>query len=123
MISLTFGDSYLSGAASEAAPLAQAVPIPSDSQAEILPPRSSGVSQDDTLAFSLPSEEAPRFLAAIREIPASGETVEADNETLDDIPEQKRWIMKAAKNADKPFTLQNWANDSWTAFVDLLKVC
>ncbi|KAF1350174.1 3-hydroxy-3-methylglutaryl-CoA reductase 2 [Delphinella strobiligena] len=121
LISLTFGDSYLSGAASEAAPLAQAVPIPSDSQAEILPPRSSGVSQDDTLAFSLPSEEAPRFLAAIREIPASGEAVDADNETLDDIPEQKRWIMKAAKNADRPFTLQNWANDSWTAFVDLLK--
>lgn len=80
------------------------------------------MSQHDTLAFSLPSEEAPRFLAAIREIPASGEIVDADNETLDDIPEQKRWIMKAAKNADKPFTLQNWAYDSWTAFVDLLKV-
>lgn len=29
--------------------------------------------------------------------------------------------MKAAKVADKPFTLSNWARDSWTAFVDLVK--
>lgn len=123
MISLTFGETFLSGSASKAAPLAEAVPIPSDSQAEILPPRSSSLAQDDTLAFSLPSEEAARFLIAIKEIPISGDAIEADNETLDDVAEQKRWIMKAAKGTDKPFTLSNWARDSWTAFVDLLKVC
>lgn len=69
----------------------------------------------------MPSYEAARFLAAIQEIPASGESLEADNDTLDDVSEEKRWIMKAAKGADKPFTLQGWAKDSWTAFVDLLK--
>ena len=122
LISLAFSNSYLSTSNSvEAIPLAQSVPVPSDSRAETLPPRSSSASQDDTLAFSMPSDEAPRFLAASREIPVTGEAPEADNETLDDAPEQKRWIMKAAKGADKPFTLTNWAKDSWTAFVDLIK--
>lgn len=124
LITLTFGESYLSGSsAPEAIPLAQAVPIPSDTQAEILPPRSSSSSGDDTLAFALPSQEAPRFLTAVREIPSAGETVASDSETLDDVPEQKRWIMKAAKGAHRPFTLRNWAKDSWTAFSDLIKVC
>jgi len=49
--------------------------------------------------------------------------MDADNDTLDHVPEQKRWIMKAAKAADRPFTLQNWAIDSWTAFTDLVKAC
>ena len=101
------------------------MPIPSNSKAEILPPRSSSSnSNDGTLAFSLPSKEAPRFIAAIREIPApAGDGMDADNDTLDHVPEQKRWIMKAAKAADRPFTLQNWAIDSWTAFTDLVKAC
>lgn len=104
-----------------AVPDANAVPYPSDSQAEVLPSRSSSVSPDDTLAFSLPSDQAARFLAAIQEVPAAADSADADNETLDDVTEAKRWIMKAAKGADKPFTLQGWATDSWTAFVDLIK--
>ncbi|KAL1297961.1 hypothetical protein AAFC00_006470 [Neodothiora populina] len=126
LISLTFGDSYLgNNPSSNAAPSAQAVPVPADSKAEILPSRSSSsLSTDDTLAFSLPSHEAPRFLAAIREVPATGRAnnaAESDAGVLDDLPEEKRWIMKAAKAADKPFTLSGWASDSWTAFVDLIK--
>jgi hydroxymethylglutaryl-CoA reductase (NADPH) len=37
-------------------------------------------------------------------------------------PEEKRWIMKAAKTSDARTSIRMWAMESWTAFVDLLKV-
>lgn len=37
------------------------------------------------------------------------------------IREEKKWIMKAVKNTSGS-GIQGWAQDAWTAFVDLLKV-
>lgn len=36
--------------------------------------------------------------------------------------EEKKWIMKAAKNGNTPSGVRNWARESWTSFNDLLKV-
>ena len=40
---------------------------------------------------------------------------------MDDVPEQKRWIMKAARTPSNTISLVDWAQNSWTAFLDLIK--
>ncbi|KAI9659018.1 MAG: 3-hydroxy-3-methylglutaryl-coenzyme A (HMG-CoA) reductase isozyme [Bathelium mastoideum] len=76
--------------------------------------------EDTTLAFSVPYNQAPEFLDAVREIPLPV----MDTEEVDDAPaaEQKRWIMKAAKPTNSSRKgVHNWALNAWTSFLDLLK--
>lgn len=106
LITLAFADSYAE---------APSVVIPNDSSAELLPSSASrlSLSQDSTLAFSLPSDETPSFLASIKEISAQ--------ETAEDDDEQKRWIMRAARGSARRFSLREWVRNSWIAFTDLIR--
>ena len=91
--------------------------------AKLLPSSSnsfSTISPDTSLAFSVPFAEAPEFLTAMQEIAAGVEDSSArDSEGKQ---EEKKWIMKAAKSGNSPTGVRNWIRESWTSFVDLLKV-
>lgn len=106
LVTLAFADSYAD---------APSVVIPNDSSAELLPSSASrlSLSQDSTLAYSLPSDETPAFLASIKEIAAQ--------ETAEDDDEQKRWIMRAARGSARRFSLREWIHNSWIAFTDSIR--
>ncbi|KAG9972665.1 3-hydroxy-3-methylglutaryl-CoA reductase 2, partial [Aureobasidium melanogenum] len=106
LVTLAFADSYAH---------APSVVIPNDSKAELLPSSNSrlSLSQDSTLAFSLPSDETPAFLASIKEISAQ--------ESAEDDDEQKRWITRAARGSARRFSLREWVRNSWIAFTDLIR--
>jgi hydroxymethylglutaryl-CoA reductase (NADPH) len=36
--------------------------------------------------------------------------------------EEKKWLMRASKNGNASSGVRNWIIESWTSFVDLLKV-
>ncbi|KAK6426464.1 3-hydroxy-3-methylglutaryl-coenzyme A (HMG-CoA) reductase isozyme [Elasticomyces elasticus] len=106
-----------------AAPIAQNVPLPEGSSAELLPASAnilSPLSSDTTLAFYMPYLESPRFLEQAREIPASRNGM-AQSEDTDDEPEHARWVMKNGKKTGRSNSIADWARNSWTAFIDLLK--
>ncbi|KAK4542915.1 hypothetical protein LTR36_006104 [Oleoguttula mirabilis] len=107
-----------------AAPIAQGVPLPEDSLAELLPSSVnilSPISSDTTLAFSMPYSETARFLEGVKNVPASGNGMAQVEDGSDDEPEQKRWLMKSGKRGGRSNGMLEWAENSWTAFVDLLK--
>lgn len=111
----------------QTAPQPRSVPIPSNSTASVLPCSTnplSQISQDTTLAYSMPYEEAPSFLYASKEIPVSKDASQV--RYLDDgtSEEEKKWIMKAAKSsAGASNGIGRWVQNAWTDFLDLLKVC
>ncbi|KAK5107309.1 hypothetical protein LTR62_001402 [Meristemomyces frigidus] len=123
ILTLAFSESYGSP---NTAPIAQNVPLLDSSTAELLPSSANilgPLSSDVTLAFSMPYTEVPRFLDTAKDIPASsnnGLAQAPDNDT-DDEPEQARWAMKNGKRNGRSNNILDWARDSWTAFVDLLK--
>jgi hydroxymethylglutaryl-CoA reductase (NADPH) len=85
------------------------------------------MSQESTLAFSVPFEEASEFLSAVQEIPNEHKTLEASrtHEPEDGVEfEEKKWIMKAAKGDTRgsQASWSRWARNAWAEFVDLLKV-
>lgn len=125
LLTLLFPESTPANAP-QTAPLGNAVPIPRNSSAELLPSSSTAFSQishDTSLAFSIPYDEASEFLAAMQELPAPAGASEK-HETDDGKVEEKKWIMKAVKNASKSSRdLRQWVVESWTSFLDLLKVC
>lgn len=108
------------------APKPSQIRTPSNASAKVLPCSSnplSPISQDSTIAYSLPFSKAPAFLAASQEIPVSADI--SQSRFLDDgrSREEKMWIMKAARNAaNGTGGLRNWAKNAWTDFVDLIKV-
>ncbi|KAL0256557.1 3-hydroxy-3-methylglutaryl-coenzyme A (HMG-CoA) reductase isozyme [Diplodia seriata] len=123
LLTLLFPESTPANAP-QTAPLGNAVPIPRNSSAELLPSSSSAFSQishDTSLAFSIPYDEASEFLAAMQELPAPAGASDAQKAD-DGSVEEKKWIMKAVKNANSsPTDLRRWAIESWTSFLDLLK--
>ena len=127
VVTLVFPDS-LSNTFPRTAPLAHEVSIPDNSSVKSLPPTwnpLSPISQDTTLAFAVPSNEASDFLASIQELPnlpAAEEAQEVHNEG--GMPEPKSWVMKAVKNGGRPAqgTMRRSAANFWTGFVDLVKV-
>ena len=85
------------------------------------------MSQESTLAFSVPLEEAPEFLSYVQEIPNEHKTSEtslAHEQDDEGESEQKKWIMRAAKGdiRGSRVTWSRWARNAWAEFVDLLKV-
>jgi len=105
-------------------PLGQQV-LPGNSSAELLPSSSnsfSTIAHDTSLAFSIPYSEAPEFLAAMQEIPAPEDATESHGSDDEGTLEQKKWIMKAVKSGNNGGGLRKWTKDSWTSFVDVLKV-
>jgi len=111
--------------AAQTAPLGQQVLLPGNSSAELLPSSSnsfSTIAHDTSLAFSIPYSEAPEFLAAMQEIPAPEDATESHGSNDEGTLEQKKWIMKAVKSGSNGGGLRKWTKDSWTSFVDVLKV-
>lgn len=112
-----FPDSHTS--TSQLAPQADAISFPENLTVTELPTTPnmlSPISQDSTLAFSVPYEHISEFLKAAQEIP--------DQSGASNGHEEKMWIMKAARNNGHGLrSLRAWWSDSWTSFVDLIKVC
>ena len=126
LMTLVFPDS-LSNTFPRNAPAAREVSIPSNSSVKSLPSTwnpLSPISQDTALAFAVPYEEAPQFLASIQELRNKAASQESGGEDTEDMPEDRRsWVMKAAKNGHPSrSTLRHSAASAWVGFVDLIKV-
>lgn len=128
LLTFVFPDS-LSDSSPQTAPHAHTVPLPHNLSIRALPCTSnafSPLSQDSALAFSIPFDQAPEFLASAQEIPNGGIEVDDDKARAgleaDTIQERKVWIMKAARAPDiSGKSIRKWASNAWTEFVDLLK--
>lgn len=79
------------------------------------------MSQDTTLAYSMPYSEAPSFLSASQEIPLSRAASQVRYADDGSRLEEKKWIMKAVRNSGST-SVRRWIENAWTDFVDLLKV-
>ncbi|RMZ68503.1 3-hydroxy-3-methylglutaryl-coenzyme A reductase [Pyrenophora seminiperda CCB06] len=98
--------------------------VPRNVSAELLPSSSSSfstLSHDTSLAFSVPYPEAADFLGAMQEISAPADATQSQGSEQDGTHEEKKWMMRASKNGNAPTGVRNWAVESWTSFVDLLK--
>ena len=112
----------LSNNSPQTAPLAHAVPLPNDTSVRCLPSTSnpfSPISQDTTLAFSVPFHVAAAFIDGVLEIPEDTSSRPENRE------EGRKWVIKALRNSGNGSarSLRRWAVNAWTGFVDLLKVC
>ncbi|EMC99829.1 hypothetical protein BAUCODRAFT_119400 [Baudoinia panamericana UAMH 10762] len=106
-----------------AAPEAEKVPLLEGGSAELLPSSSNillGISSDVTLAYAMPYAEVPQALESIKELPASGLVAAQDDET-DDEPKRPQWTLRTGKRSTSSNGMLEWAENSWTAFIDLLK--
>ena len=126
LMTLVFPDS-LSNTFPRNAPVAREVSIPSNSSVKTLPTTwnpLSPISQDTALAFAVPYDEAPGFLASIQELPNIAAAQEIGGKEAGDTPEDRRsWVMRAAKNGHPSRgTLRHSAASAWIGFVDLIKV-
>ena len=107
------------------APSADEVPLPNNTTTYSLPTTLnplSPISQDTTLAFSVPLGEAAEFLNTVRELPSGGMVDREHNE--EENHNSNPWVIKAPKNKRQasPSTLRSWASNAWTGLIDLLKV-
>ena len=128
VVTLVFPDS-LSISSPRTAPLANQVPIPANISARNLPTTwnpLAPISQDTTLAFAVPSNEASDFLASVQAISHSPNS-QGEDDVYDDglIPKPNVWVVKAAKSRrhSAQTTMGVSAANTWTSFVDLIKVC
>ena len=126
MITLAFPDSLSLGSSQNvASPLS--IPIPHDSSAIQLSTSSDvnhALPSDSTFAFSVPHDEATAFLADMQEIPALELKFTYDDDLNEDQREKLKWVMKTTKtNSIRSRNLNQWIQESWSSFTDLLKVC
>ena len=128
VMTLVFPDS-LSHSSLRTAPLADHIFLPANSSVSHLPTTwnpLSPISQDTALAFAVPSTEASEFLASVQEISYRPD-VQEDEVPYNAVPmrQPNTWIVKAAKNSRNPAqaTMGVSATNTWTSFVDLIKVC
>lgn len=126
LMTLVFPDS-LSNTFPRNAPVAREVSIPSNSSVKSLPTTwnpLSPISQDTALAFAVPYDEAPRFLASIQELPNIAAGQESDDKDAGGMLDGRRsWVMKAARNGHPSRgTLRHSTASAWVGFVDLIKV-
>jgi hydroxymethylglutaryl-CoA reductase (NADPH) len=127
LLTFVFPDS-LAANSPQNAPLADTVPLPQNLSVTSLPSTSnplSAISQDTTLAFAVPYNQAPEFLARAQELPNVG-TIPTDESArrgyeAEPVKEQKKWIMKATKADTTSGSMRSWILNAWTEFVDLLK--
>ena len=123
-MTLVFPDS-LPNVYPRTAPLALEVPLPNNTTAHSLPTTLnplSPISQDTTLAFSVPFGEAADFLDTVKELPngaISGQEHDEENTR-----NRKSWVIKTMRKDRQasPSTLRSWASNAWTGLLDLLKV-
>lgn len=127
LLTFVFPDS-LAANSPQTAPLPGAVPVPRNLSVTPLPSTSnplSPISQDSALAYSVPYNQAPEFLAGAQELPNSSIKLEDERARngleAEPLKEQKMWLMKAAKVQDSELSVRSWAVNAWTEFVDLVK--
>ncbi|RFU25379.1 hypothetical protein B7463_g10949, partial [Scytalidium lignicola] len=123
LLTFVFPDSMGTNSA-QTAPLAHNLPLPGNLSVRALPSTSnplSPISHDSGLAFALPYNEAPEFLVQAQELPNTPGQTAHDRQDADTAPEQKMWIMKAAKVDEHEGGLKGWVINAWTEFLDLLK--
>jgi hydroxymethylglutaryl-CoA reductase (NADPH) len=58
----------------------------------------------------------------MQEISAPEDAAQSQGSEKEGTREEKKWMMKASKNGSAPGGVRNWIIESWTSFVDLLKV-
>jgi hydroxymethylglutaryl-CoA reductase (NADPH) len=119
LVTLAFPDA---GASVSPNALLQNLSLPKGSSIEVMPSSEnilSTISSDTALAFSMPYHETAQFLESVKEIPAVVD-FSAQDDGSDDELEQKMWLMKSSKVASSG-SLVDWAKNSWTAFLDLVK--
>ena len=127
LLTFVFPDSLATNSP-QTAPLAETVPLPHNLSVTALPPTSNPlapISQDSALAFEIPYNQAPEFLARAQELPNAA-TLPTDASArhgfnAEPIKEQKMWIMKAAKADVMKGSVRHWAANAWTEFFDLIK--
>ena len=130
VMTLVFPDS-LSDSSPRTAPSPDDIHIPADSSVRNLPTTwnpLSPISQDTTLAFAVPSSDASEFLTSVQEIShrhrsdSQGEERPYDGRAA---PRPNTWVVKAARNGrhSAQATMSVSAANTWTSFVDLIKVC
>ena len=112
-MTLVFPNS-LSSSSAQTAPTVDTIPIHFTAQS--LPSTSnpfSPLSQDTTLAYSVPWQHASTFLAGLGEIAGQDE----------ENPTNRVWVAKASRYTSNGSqrSFQNWIENAWTEFVDLLK--
>lgn len=127
VMTLVFPDT-LSNTAPRTAPSANEVLVIRNSSVKHLPTTwnpLSPISQDTTLAFAVPADEAVEFVRSIHELPNRGSPPEDGDRLKAEAPHKtKEWVMKAARNGLNPGqpTIRLSAKNTWTGFVDLIKV-
>lgn len=57
-----------------------------------------------------------------REISAPETAAQTQGTIKEGTREEKKWMMRASKTVNSPGGIGNWFSESWTSFVDLLKV-
>ena len=117
LLTFVFPDSR-SGESPANAPAPAAIPAPQNLSISPLPSTDNSLtaySQDSSLVFGVPYDQAAEFLVAAQEI-SNGE--EQQDEA--DGRETKMWIMKAAR-VNTRNTIIQWAKNAWGEFIDLLK--
>lgn len=120
LLTFIFPESYSTNSP-KTAPLLNAVPIPENMSTLALPSTPNPLaaySQDSSLAFAVPYEEAPLFTSAAREIPNAGK--DTAKITEEHGREDKLWIMKAA-GAQNRSSIARWLQNGCVEFLDLLK--
>jgi hydroxymethylglutaryl-CoA reductase (NADPH) len=127
LVTFVFPDS-LAANSPQNAPLAETLPLPQNLSVTALPSTSNPlapISQDSALAFEVPYNQAPEFLARAQELPNVATPLADENSRhgleAEPIKEQKMWIMKAAKADATKGSVKHWATNAWSEFVDLLK--
>lgn len=124
LLTLVFPGSLANNLARAAPPVSK-LPISDKVSAFSLPstlnPLSS-ISQDSTLAFSVPFNKASKFLDTIKELPNEA-TLQGGLPT--EVLGTTAWTMKATKSSGSSSQnpVNRWGSNAWTNFVDLIKVC
>lgn len=123
-MTLVFPDSR-SDSSPYSAPPVEAVPIPHNLSATVLPSTSNPlfpISQDTTLVFAVPFSQADDFLSAVQEIPSTDD----QNKGSEDggAPSGKQWITTAGRGNGRASdgSFRGWAANAWTELLDLIKV-
>ncbi|KAL8766154.1 MAG: hypothetical protein Q9209_006994 [Squamulea sp. 1 TL-2023] len=106
------------------APLADTVPLPNNTSAQALPSTSNllyPISQDSTLSYSMPYDEARGFLSAVQEIP--NEPILSGKQNERGATQSNAWVMKAARCNGKAShnAVITRISNAWNGLLDLIK--
>lgn len=82
----------------------------------------SPISQETTLAYSIPLDHAGDFISSLHEFTVDDDDNEMENDLIQ-TSRDLRWIMSATREGNgSQRTFRRRVSDAWIAFVDLLKV-